>query len=73
LLVTKARIACGLTQAELGELLGMTQQQVARYERDGWQKISVWRLAEAADALGLDVSIRARLSASNTARAAGVG
>jgi transcriptional regulator with XRE-family HTH domain len=73
LLVTKARIACGLTQAELGELLGMTQQQVARYERDGWQKISLWRLAEAADALGLDVSICARLSASNTARAAGVG
>jgi HTH-type transcriptional regulator / antitoxin HigA len=72
-LITKARIACGLTQAELGELLGMTQQQVARYERDGWQKISVWRLAEAADALGLDVNIRARLSASNAARAAGVG
>ncbi len=72
-LVTKARIACGLTQAELGELLGMSQQQVARYERDGWQKISLWRLAEAADALGLDLSIRARLPASNTARAAGVG
>jgi HTH-type transcriptional regulator/antitoxin HigA len=72
-LITKARIACGLTQAELGELLGMTQQQVARYERDGWQKISVWRLAEAADALGLDLSIRARLPASNTARPAGVG
>ena len=51
----------------------MTQQQVARYERDGWQKISVRRLAEAADALGLDVNIRARLSASNTARAAGIG
>ena len=50
-----------------------TQQQVARYERDGWQKISLWRLAEAADALGLDLSIRARLPASNTARAAGVG
>ena len=72
-LVTKARIARGLTQAELGEILGMTQQQVQRYERDGWQKISVWRLAEAADALGLDVNIRARLPASNTARAAGVG
>ena len=43
-LVTKARIARGLTQAELGELLGMTQQQVQRYERDGWQKISLWRL-----------------------------
>jgi HTH-type transcriptional regulator/antitoxin HigA len=72
-LLTKARIACGLTQAELGELLGITQQQVARYERDGWQKISLWRLAETADALGLDLSIRARLPASNTARAAGVG
>jgi DNA-binding XRE family transcriptional regulator len=73
-LVTKSRKACGLTQAELGELLGMSQQQVARYERDGWQKISVCRLAEAADALGLDVNIRARLPASNTAsRAAGAG
>ena len=72
-LLTKARIARDLTQAELGELLGMSQQQVQRYERDGWQKISLWRLAEAADALGLDLSIRARLPASNTARAAGVG
>lgn len=60
-LITKARIARGLTQAELGELLGMTQQQVQRYERDGWQKISLWRLAEAADALGLGLSVRARL------------
>ena len=72
-LLTKARIACGLTQAELGEILGMTQQQVQRYERDGWQKISLWRLAEVADALGLDLSVRARLPASNTARATGVG
>jgi HTH-type transcriptional regulator / antitoxin HigA len=72
-LLTKARIARGLTRAELGEILGMTQQQVARYERDGWQKISLWRLAEVADALGLHLSIRARLSASNTARSAGVG
>ncbi len=72
-LITKARIARGLTQAELGELLGMTQQQVARYERDGWQKISLWRLAEIADTLGLDVSVRARLPASGTVRSAGVG
>ncbi len=72
-LITKARIARGLTQAELGELLGMTQQQVARYERDGWQRISLWRLAEAADALGLDLSVRARLPASSTVRSAGFG
>ena len=72
-LITKARIARGLTQAELGELLGMTQQQIQRYERDGWQKISLWRLAEAADALGLDLNVRARLPASSTASSAGVG
>lgn len=72
-LVTKARIARGLSQAELGKILGMTQQQVARYERDGWQKISLWRLAEAAEALGLDLSIRARLPASGATRSAGVG
>jgi hypothetical protein len=51
----------------------MTQQQIQRYERDGWQKISLWRLAEAAGALGLDVNICARLPASNTARQARVG
>lgn len=72
-LLTKARIARGLTQAGLGEILGMTQQQVQRYERDGWQKISLWRLAEAAGALGLDVNVRAMLPASDTARSAGVG
>lgn len=72
-LISKARIAKGLTQAELGELLDMTQQQVARYERDGWQKISLWRLAEIADTLELDLSVRARLPASSTASSAGVG
>jgi hypothetical protein len=56
-LLTKARIARGLTQAELGKILGMTQQQVQRYE---WQKISLWRLVEATDALGLEVNIRAQ-------------
>ncbi len=72
-LITKARLARGLTQAELGELLDMTQQQVQRYERDGWQKISLWRLAEIAETLGLHLSVRARLPASSTVRSAGVG
>ncbi len=48
-------------------------QQVARYERDGWQKISLWRLAEAADALGLGLSVRARLPASSSSRSMGIG
>lgn len=72
-IITRARIVRGFTQTELDELLGMTQQQGQRYERDRWQKISLWRLAEAADALGLDLSVRAWLPASSTVRPAGVG
>lgn len=64
-LLVKARIARGLTQAELAEELDMTQQQIQRYERDGYQKISLWRLAEIADALGLGFSARARLRATD--------
>lgn len=59
--LVKARIARGVTQAELARELEMTQQQIQRYERDGYQKISLWRLAEIADALGLEFSVRARL------------
>ena len=62
-LIVKATIARGLTQEQLAAELGMTQQQIARYERDGYQKISLWRLAEISDALGLDLNIRARLPA----------
>lgn len=60
-LVTKARIARGLTQEQLATELGMTQQQIARYERDGYQKISLWRLAEIVEALQVDLNVRARL------------
>jgi HTH-type transcriptional regulator / antitoxin HigA len=62
-LLIKARIARGLTQEQLATELGMTQQQIARYERDGYQKISLWRLAEIAEALKLGLNVRARLSA----------
>ncbi len=54
-------IARGLTQEQLATELGMTQQQIARYERDGYQKISLWRLAETAEALQVGLNVRARL------------
>lgn len=60
-LLVDARIAQGLTQEQLGAQLGMTQQQVQRYERDGYQKIALWRLAEVADALGIEVAAQAHL------------
>ncbi len=58
----KARIAKGLSQGELAERLDMKQQQVQRYERNDWQKISLWRLQEVVEALGIHLGIRVHLS-----------
>ncbi len=60
-LVIKARVARGWSQAELARALDMEQQQVQRYEKNDWQKISLWRLQEVVEALGLEVSVRAWL------------
>lgn len=59
--IIKARIRRGWSQAELARALDMEPQQVQRYERNDWQKISLWRLQEVAEVLGLNVSIRGRL------------
>ena len=58
-LLIKARIARGLTISELGELLSMSEQQVGRYEQEAWSRASLWRLAQVAGALELEVDIRA--------------
>lgn len=60
-LIIKARIARGWSQSDLAKVLGMEQQQVQRYEKNDWQKISLWRLQEVVEALDLEVSIRAWL------------
>lgn len=60
-LFIRARIARGLTQEQLAAELGMTQQQIARYEREDYQKISLWRLAEISEALQVNLNVRARL------------
>jgi DNA-binding XRE family transcriptional regulator len=61
-LVIKARIARGWSQADLAKALDMEPQQVQRYERNDWQKISLWRLQEVVEALGLRFDIRAFLT-----------
>lgn len=58
-LLIKARIARGLTMSELGEMLSMSEQQVGRYEQEAWSRASLWRLAQVAEALELEVEIRA--------------
>ncbi len=49
------RLLLGLSQERLGELLGLTFQQIQKYER-GANRLGASRLYEAARALGVDVN-----------------
>jgi Zn-dependent peptidase ImmA (M78 family)/transcriptional regulator with XRE-family HTH domain len=55
--LTRARIASGLTQKALGERLGIQEQQIQRYEANGWSGVGFSRLVEVANVLGIDVDI----------------
>ncbi|HHJ98905.1 MAG TPA: helix-turn-helix domain-containing protein [Actinobacteria bacterium] len=48
-----ARIAQGLSQRELAELVGVHQQQIARWEKERYGCVSLKRLSLVADALGV--------------------
>jgi hypothetical protein len=48
----QARIAAGLTQAELAEKVGIKPQQIQRYEATNYQAASLQRVAEVVRALG---------------------
>lgn len=48
-----ARIAGGLSQRELAELVGVHQQQIARWEKERYGCVSLKRLSLVADALGV--------------------
>ena len=49
-----ARIAQGLTQRELAERLGIHQQQIARWESERYDCVSLARLTKVAAVLGVD-------------------
>ena len=51
----RARIALGYTQKQLGELVGLKEQQIQRYEETEYNSASFSRLREIISALGLDV------------------
>ena len=51
----KARIVRNWTQKELGERLKLPEQQIQRYEATLYKGVSVERLQEVADALGIRV------------------
>ncbi len=51
----KARIAAGLSQRGLAERLNLKEQQIQRYEAEGYASASFRRLCEIAQALGIRV------------------
>ena len=55
-----ARIASGLTQAELAGRLGIHEQQVQRYESTNYASASLRRVQDVIDALGVAVQFRFR-------------
>lgn len=54
-LLIEARIAAGLTQRQLAERLSLPEQQVQRYESTMYASVSLERVQDVAEALGLEI------------------
>jgi ribosome-binding protein aMBF1 (putative translation factor) len=67
-LLIRARIARGLTHAQLAEKLAVKPQQIQRWEDDDYQSAAFWRLIDVAEALDLAFEINARPSRSGQPR-----
>jgi HTH-type transcriptional regulator/antitoxin HigA len=61
--LVKARIASGLTQAELAQKLGVSQPMVHKYELSEYAGCGLSLLTKVAEALGVSVAIAAAASA----------
>jgi HTH-type transcriptional regulator/antitoxin HigA len=61
-LLIRARIAQGLSQRALAELIGVKEQQIQRYESSDYAGASLQRLRQIADALGLSIIETAELA-----------
>jgi DNA-binding Xre family transcriptional regulator len=62
-LLIEGRIAAGLTQRQLADRLGLPEQQIQRYEATMYSGVSLDRLQEVADALGLEIEERVTYAA----------
>ena len=60
-ILIQARIARGMSQKDLGDFLGVAEQQIQRYEADRYRAASLDRLTEVADALSVRIVERAQL------------
>jgi HTH-type transcriptional regulator/antitoxin HigA len=57
----RARIARGMSQKDLGDFLGLKEQQIQRYEAERYRSASLERLVEISDALSVRIENRASL------------
>ena len=64
-ILIRARIAQGLTQRELAELVGLKEQQIQRYESDEYATANLRRLENIAIALKLNITEVAELNIDN--------
>ena len=55
--VVKLRIARGISQTELAKRLGVSKQVVSRSEEEDYQSVSLTRLQEILDAIGIATQI----------------
>jgi len=60
IVLIEGRIAAGLTQRELAKRLGLPEQQIHRYEASLYGGVSLERLQEVADVLGIEIEEHAR-------------
>jgi HTH-type transcriptional regulator/antitoxin HigA len=56
IILIKARIAKGWSQRQLADAIGMKEQQIQRYEAEEYASANLRRLADVANALGLNIS-----------------
>lgn len=63
------RIASGMTQKELAERLSLKEQQIQRYEMQSYQGASFARIADVADAVGIEVPGELRLAGADSPEA----
>lgn len=62
-ILIRARIAKGFSQRQLAETIGLKEQQIQRYEAEEYASANLQRLAEVANALGLNISEIAKFKA----------
>src|SRR5215218_6096330 len=63
--LVEARQAAGLTQVEMGKRLGVSQSQVARIEKSGYDAYTLNTLRRYVDALGEGFSLEVRVHMPN--------